>query len=214
MAGNAQKVHFQRSQNQFGEKKAREAIQKLGKALPASVVSVSASIVKVKFEIQSGFTLPQVEMPMFGPEYIRYPIQPGCKGVVFPADAHLGAMTGLGTGTSTLVQPANLAALVFFPIANKDWAAPDDPDMLELYGEPGVITKTKDGAIYIKITAAGIEMKGNVHMLNDLTVDGALTSTGESDLAGGAKKVVLDGDPVVGGGGGTVQSSATKTKAT
>lgn len=117
----AQKVHFVRSQNRFAERKIADALQLVGKFLPASVVSVSGPIVTVKFEISSSFTLPQVTMPVAGSEYVRLPIQPGCKGMVISADARLGAMSGLATGTADLSQPANLSALVFVPLGNKFW---------------------------------------------------------------------------------------------
>lgn len=51
----------------------------------------------------------------------------------------------------------------------------------------------------------------NIAITGDVAITGKLTSSDESDLAGGAKKVVLDGDSVV---GGHVVASSTKTKAT
>lgn len=205
-ANNSQKTHLVKSLSGFAAKKAADAIAVLGKALPASVVSVDGSIVTVRFEIQSGFTLPDVTCPLAGAEYVRYPIQPGCPGVVFPADARLGGVTGLGGGTATLVRPANLAALTFFPLGNADWADSGDPDALVLYGEAGgVVVRTKDGSVYLKVTNNGIEMRGNV------TIIGKLSTSDEADLAGGAKPVVLDGDSVV---AGKVVASSTKTRAT
>ena len=81
MSNNAQKTPFARTQNIFAEKKIADALQLTGKALPCSVVSASGAIITVQFEIQSEFTLPQVTIPLFGPEYIRYPIKAGDSGV-------------------------------------------------------------------------------------------------------------------------------------
>lgn len=57
----------------------------------------------------------------------------------------------------------------------------------------------------IKFDTPDAEFTGN------LVVDGELSSGDQTNLAGGGKKVVLDGDPV---SGGVVHASSTKTKAT
>ena len=119
---NAQKIPFQSSLNRFAAIKAASAIQQLGKSLPASVVSVKGSIVTVKFELTNiPFTLPNVTIPLFGPSYIRYPIQKGDAGVVIAVDARIGGVSGLGTGTADLSQPANLSSLFFMPVGNANW---------------------------------------------------------------------------------------------
>lgn len=73
---------------------------------------------------------------------------------------------------------------------------------------------------FIRMAQEGIRLKSPVKIFldapatevtGDLIVDGKLTSTGDSSLAGGAKAVVLDGDPV---SGGVVHATSTKTKAT
>lgn len=205
MADNVQKTPFAYSINRFGAKKARDAISILGKSLPASVVSVTGSIVKIKFELTSPFTLPQIVVPLWGPEYIRYPTQVGDKGFVIPADAYLGGMSGLGGGIADLALLANLSALVFVPIGNSNWTATDDPNATVIYGPNGVVLRTQDSSVKIVLTPSGIAITG------DVTITGKLSTSDESDLAGGSKLVVLDGDPV---SGGAVHSSATKTKAT
>lgn len=206
MANNAQKTPVAGSLNRFAERKILEAIEVLGKALPASVTSVTGSIVDVKFELTTTFTLPEVTVPLFGPEYIRYPIQVGCKGVVFPVDAYTGAVDGLGGGPADLTPPMNLSALVFFPVGNKGWTVVDGK-YLVLYGaeEGGVKIMDITDATSITLNADGITMKNNV------TIQGDLTVTGDVSLGGGAKKVVLDGDPV---SGGAVHATSTKVTAT
>lgn len=138
MPDNVQKTPVSDTLNEFARLKAADAIQQTGRSLPATVVSAKGSIVTVKFEItNSVFTLPNVTIPLFGPEYIRYPIQPGDKGFVVAADAYLGGMSGLGGGTADLSQLANLAALVFFPIGNTSFFAVD-PQAVVIYGPNGV----------------------------------------------------------------------------
>lgn len=186
-ANNAQKTPVLRSLNRVAQQRAIDAIQLTGKALPCSVVSRDGAIVTVKFEIDSIFTLPNVRMPIAGSQYIQVPIQSGCKGVAFPADARIGGMSGLGSGTATLAQIANLSALVFFPIGNSSWAAPDDPDKLTLWGPDGAILRgpsktgprvevTADGvslimndSVQILMTAAGTVIKG------PLVIEGAVS---------------------------------------
>jgi hypothetical protein len=139
--------------------KVNDAFQKLGKALPCSVVSVSGAIVTVKFEINSSFTLPEVTIPIFGAEYIRLPIQQGCKGVCFPADARLDQMSGIGTGIADLSRPGNLTALVFLPIGNKSWTASDDVNAVVIYGPNGVILRDTGKKSTVTISQSGIAMK-------------------------------------------------------
>jgi hypothetical protein len=174
LASNAQKTPFGRSINTFAERKAREAIALLGKGLPCSVVEVASSasrtIVTVKFELDPSkipFTLPQVTVPMFGPEWIRYPTQPGDTGVVIPFDARLGGITGLGAGVASLVQPANLGALVFMPIANSNWDAPADANKLVLYGPDGAVIHSKTNpAVNITVTDTEIQLNSPLIMMN------------------------------------------------
>ena len=81
--------------NELATRRAMDAIQGTGRALPASVVSGNGTFVTVNFEWQSPFTLPQVRVPVLASEYFRAPIGPGCKGVVIPADYSLGGVSGL-----------------------------------------------------------------------------------------------------------------------
>lgn len=153
MADNAQKTPIARALNQFAQKKIQDALQITGKALPCSVVEVSGSIVTVKFEVSTkDFTLPKVTVPIAGSEYARAPIQKGCKGVVYPADVNLGGVTGLGGGVATLAVPANLSALVFFPLGNKTWDAPESPNKYEIWGPDGVIVRSANKKARLDVT--------------------------------------------------------------
>ncbi len=160
MADYVQKVPIARTLNQFTTRKARGLIDLYGKSLPASVVSVvSSGIVNVKFEIantvNSPYTLPNVTVPLMGPEYVRYPIQPGCKGYVTSADAYLGGMSGLGGGVADLALRGNLSALVFVPFGNSTWSPSEDPNSLILYGPNGVIIRNLANTSKVQITSTG-----------------------------------------------------------
>lgn len=164
---NSQKTPIVHSLNDMARKRALDQIQLTGKNLPASVVSVAGSIVTVKFEIASGvFTLPKVTIPLFGPEYIRYPMQAGDKGVVLAMDARIGAMSGLGGGMATLDQPANLSALVFLPIANTEWASVD-PQSVVVRGPNGVVLMDEaSGSVFtLTPTSVTIQSAGSITLL-------------------------------------------------
>src|SRR5271157_5547466 len=99
MPTNVQKTPLGASLNIVGIRSANNAIQRLGKVMPCSVIAVTGAIVTVKFEVTAApFTFPKVTMPVFGPEYIRYPIQIGDKGMAVSADVYIGQMSGLGNG--------------------------------------------------------------------------------------------------------------------
>lgn len=151
----AQKIPLQRTLPKAIQEQVNDAFQRSGQALPCSVVSVRGAIVTVKFEVNSSFTLPNVTIPLAGAEYLRYPIQAGCKGYVVPADARLAAMSGIGGGVSDLSQPANLTALVFFPFGNAAWFTVD-PNAAVLYGPNGVVLRDIGNASNITLTHTGV----------------------------------------------------------
>ena len=179
MTDNALKTPLALSLERFGQRKAQDAVEQLGKALPCSVVEVlSSGIVKVKFEVDAApFTLPQITVPIGAPEYIRYPVQVGDKGVVFPANARLGGLTGLGSGVASLSQPANLGALTFFWLGSTQWSETEDSMALVMYGPNGVIIRDTGSGTVITLTPGGltIDLGGPMTINtagNDVTVDG------------------------------------------
>jgi hypothetical protein len=192
MSGNAQKTWLVKSLNTNTQKRVSEAIQQLGKALPCSVTAVTGSIVTVSFDLTNiPFTLPNVECTLAGPEYIRLPVQAGCKGVVFPADAYIGGVTGLGGGTADLSLVGNLSALVFFPVGNKGWTPTDDPNSLVMYGPSGAIirdlnkktsmTLTINGVVFALQAGDAVEVKGNLVVDGNLQIGGTIQSkTGDT----------------------------------
>lgn len=151
-------------------KASTRAVHMDGRSMPATVVSVSGSIATVNFELESDFTIPQIAVPIFGAEYIRQPIQKGCKGVVIASDYYLGAMSGLGPGRATLPKRGNLSNLVFFPIGNSGWEGVD-PDTLTMYGVSGVkILDKLDGSSYVEVEEGAITLESAGSIDNDAPV--------------------------------------------
>lgn len=159
MADNALKTPLTKSLPQLAERTALQAIRRTGRALPCSVTKVSGAIVTVKFEVQSGFTLNPVTMPLFGPEYIRYPIQKGDKGFTVPSDVYLGGVSGLGGGTADMSQRGNLSTLVFLPIGSKTWSEVD-PNAVTIYGPNGAVMRDTNSRSTVILTPQGIIITG------------------------------------------------------
>lgn len=132
------KLNFGSSMNRFAERKVENALQKAGKILPASVVKQQGKMITVAFELRDiPYVLPKITIPLFGPQYIRYPMQPGDKGIVIPADTYIGGVSGQGGGIADMTPPANLSALVFLPISNTEWQDVDG-QVVTVYGPEGV----------------------------------------------------------------------------
>ena len=189
MAGNTQKTYLGGTLNQWATRRVRDALNLLGHDLPCSVVSVANyPILTVNFLVNSSpLVLPQLQVPIFGPEYIRYPIQEGCEGVVFSVDTYIGHITGLGPSTSpTLTQPGNLSALVFFPTGKTGWAPPIDPNSLNLYGPNGAILYNAAKTAILKVTTTEVSVqmpaglpfviKGNAVIEGGLALSGNITA--------------------------------------
>lgn len=132
---------------------ARSVNEQKGKALPASVLNIDGRIVTVRFEVDCNPALPALSMPIAESEYIRTPIQPGCKGVVMSADVSLEQMSALGAQRPSLVQDtANLGACFFLPLTNAQWEKLD-ADKLHLYGVRGVqLTNQLNGNASVTLT--------------------------------------------------------------
>lgn len=151
-----QKLNFGRNMNRFVEQKFNEAFQASGKILPASIVSQEGKMVTVAFELHdTPYVFPQVTIPLFGPQYIRYPMQPGDKGVVIPADTYLGGVSGQGGGIADLTPPANLSALVFLPVSNTEWDSVDG-NVVTIYGPEGVTIRDSGSSTTFLLTPESI----------------------------------------------------------
>lgn len=159
MSDNTRKTPLVQSLSNYTKKSIAGSLQREGQCLPCHVVANDNSIVTVAFDVQSAFTLPTVKMPVYGFEYVRYPIQVGDKGLALPADVYLGGQSGLGTGTATLVQPSNLGALVFLPFSNTAWSDVD-PDAVTIYGPNGVVLRNTDSTSSLILVPGGIALVG------------------------------------------------------
>lgn len=145
MADNYGKLSVQKSANRVAINRAKQAIQNTGQALPCRVTGVSGSIVTVAFEVKSApWTLPPVTIPKAESNWIRMPTQMGDFGMVMPADAYLGGVSGLGGGTASMTRPGNLSALVFVPVSNKN-SPPIDQNAAQVQGPNGAIIRTTAG---------------------------------------------------------------------
>lgn len=151
---NAQKVPLTRALSAFATRKARDEIARRGRSLPGTVIDVAGPIVTVNFDV-SGATLPNVTMPLFGPEYVRYPIKAGDRGAAFPVDVYLGGVSGLGSGLADTSLRGNLSTLVWFPVGNKGWSDVD-PDAVTIYGPNGVVMRDQDSQTVSTLTPNGL----------------------------------------------------------
>ena len=172
MATNAQVTPLGLSLNRFARAKAIDQIWKRGLSLPCSVVAIKGNVVQVAFQFQQPPgeitpTLPNVVIPVATSEYVRLPIQVGCKGVAMAADAYLGGMSGLGGGVANINQTGNLTALVFHPISNTGWFSVNG-NILTVYGPGGVTAMDQGQTTFIKLVPNRIDLIAGGHTL---TVD-------------------------------------------
>lgn len=153
-----------------------------GRSLPCHVVGVEGQIVTVQFDLlPDGAQYPQVTIPIATFPYIRYPIQPGDKGVTVAADVSLRGVSGLGTGIASNSLLTSLTPLFFVPLSSAGWEA-EDPDKIVLYGPDGAILKTADGESSVtvepgKITekADAIYLEGkNIYLTGIIHLNGAI----------------------------------------
>lgn len=155
MASTSQKINFGVADNKVGLLQALGNIHNIPKRLPVSVVDIDKtnSIMTLKFETDGlPFTLPNITVPLSGPEYIRYPIKkqsqeqgqtkPGDFGFVTSADTNIGNMSGLGPKTpANFTLPTNLSPLIFTLMGNKNWSKTEDQDATLAYGRTGTINR-------------------------------------------------------------------------
>lgn len=154
----AQKVSFMKSLSEYGQAQINNNALLEGKGLPCHVIAVNGAIVTVKFDVLPGdLNLPEVTLPVFGPEYIRYPIQVGDKGVTVPLSVSIRNISGLGVGLPDMSRPPSLTSLFFMPIGNVHWPQVD-PAMLVMSGPGGVELKTQDARASLSLSAEKIVM--------------------------------------------------------
>lgn len=183
MSGNAQKTAFARSANELAYKRANDAISAGGKELPCTIVSVTGWIVTVKFQVQGPFTLPNLTLPVASSLYDYLPFQVGDPGCVRAADARLGGLSELGTGTAKYpATVGNLSALVFEPFGKKSWSPPDNPNLRVVQGPDGVIIQDLESDSTITLLKTSIVLKRGDDVTATLTADHAELAFGSTGL--------------------------------
>ncbi len=197
--GNFQKTPLAASLNRIAVQNVATQMQKQGKAWPCSVVAVNGSMVTVKFEVTSTQTLPQITIPKAESAWIRSPTQVGDVGLTVPADVYLGGISGLGGGTASTVQPPNLTALVWVPVAAKSFSSVN-ANAAFISGPQGAVIQTEDGTSKIVVNESGITMTfgGKTVALNSsgFTIDGVLFDTHRHLYNPGAGTATDTGGPV------------------
>lgn len=187
MTDNAHKTPFAFSQVAAPYRRAANAIQLLGKALPCSVVEIvqpgTGPIVTVKFEVLTSlFTLPNVTIPVSTSAYVRLPIQIGDTGICRPADTQTWSISALAPGTADLTRPANLNNLVFDPVSRADWLTVD-PNVLTLLGPNGVTIEDMGKNSIIAVTPSSISLSAAGHSIvinsSGVVIDGRVFLTHE-----------------------------------
>ncbi len=176
----AQKLNLNKSLNSFAQNKIDDAAQVAGRPLPAVVVAQSGNMVTVSVSLNSEFTIPELTVPIFGPEYIRYPMQKGDKGMLLNMGIYIGGMSGQGGGVADLTVPQNLSALVYLPISNTEWESVD-PNVVTVYGPEGVTIRDAGSNTTFLLTPETITIASPNHFR--VTVGGSilnLTPTGWS----------------------------------
>ncbi len=164
---NHQRTPLSRTLPLLAQRAALEEIEQRGYALPCHVTAVNGAIVTVAFDCTtSGAALPSCQMPIAGSEYVRIPIQKGCKGTARPNSVDISIVTGLGPGNALpdlSVLPANLSALVFEPCGNSAWTASPNADATVIYGAgAGVILQDIDGSspnASVMVNSSGVTIK-------------------------------------------------------
>ncbi len=199
----------------------QNAMQLLGKSLPCSVVAVTGTIVTVSFNVNLPWTLPQVTIPVVGWQYFRAPIQVGDEGYAVPADVSVGQISGLGSGTaSDKLLPANLSALVFMPIGNKNWQSVDG-NAATIYGPNGVVLRDTASNTVVTLTPSQItiDRAGTTITINGSSVTvntSTVTINASSTATIAAPSIDLNGNVTIAGtlsqtGGGTATFSGAIT---
>lgn len=187
-----------------------DAIAQLGIVLPGSVATVNPQdanttvtngniIVEIAFDSNLSLNLPNVVMPVFGPQYLRYPIQQGDLGIAVPVRLRLDGTTQMWRKKNDNVNPnGNMQSMVWLPIGGATWnsvwiqanakpgsdtdsPAQQDLNRINLYGPQGFVLFDWNGSAsnyYVEGDASGgitISNQTNETQLNLKTDNVTLT---------------------------------------
>jgi len=171
----------------------KTAMAQQGHKLPCQVVSFQNNVVTVQFQMNQNcpLSLPNITIPIIGPEYIRYPIQVGDIGFTISADVSLGYASQID-GSQTPPNFSNYgnlsSVLVFVPISSVKWSASEDPSSVLIYGPNGVVLRDAQKKATVTINKdSGITLKyGSNKVVVDssgITITGTLTINGKAYTA-------------------------------
>jgi hypothetical protein len=151
-------------------------LQKVGKSLPAKIVSRSGAFVTISLAVTSAFTFPNLTVPVLGSQYLRLPLAAGDTGAVVALDARLANITGQGGTPPTLDPPGNLAALFFVPLGSKSWPSVGSDGNLVLYASPDCLVQITPMGVTITGSAAALTVAGQIEG-STLKADNGWTGT-------------------------------------
>lgn len=202
---NGQKNFFMKSMAEHGQAAIDGNANLDGKGWPCHVTAVNGSIVTVMFDILPGnYNLPEVTIPVFGPEYIRYPIQIGDKGVTIPLSVSIRNVTGLGVGLPDMSAPPSLTALFFMPVGNITWSSQDGKKVV-VYGPEGVICKDEAGTATVIIEKDKVTINAKEIYLNGAMIhlNGQIVQDADQMPSGTTAKLIgplhVENDTTAGG---------------
>jgi hypothetical protein len=89
----------------------------------------------------------------------------------------IGGIDGLGSGQADLTPSANLSSLIFLPIANANWDAPENLNQIIIYGPEGAIIKAKTGSAKVTVNQDSIKLENDSCSI-ELTDEGDVKITG------------------------------------
>lgn len=153
------------------------------RTVPASLLSVKGRIATVQIEANSETPLPQLTVPLIESEYIRTPLQTGCKGLLIGTSINVDFLAQLNTQRPDITdRTGTLTSAAFIPLASATWQELDR-DTLNLYGVTGVemtdrlngntsVTLTEECATVKQGDATIVLAGGKVSITGDLIING------------------------------------------
>jgi hypothetical protein len=184
------RLPLQGSLSQMMKNGASQQDDSIAKPLTVSVTAVEANrmSVTVKVETSSGWSMPLIDVPVAGAEYIRYPIQVGDIGLLIPSKTPNGDASGAG-GQSSVRAQFNFSACYFQPVGNATWS-PESADQVTMYGKGGVhIRLAHDESKQIDLSAGAVAVKHSAKIdLEAPTIE--IKAGGANSILGGASVLI------------------------
>lgn len=148
--------------------------------LPAIVESFDGVSVTVNIEVSSKTAYPKIQAPVLSPEYIRLPIQKGCRGILIPLSVNIEHICGLGQTAPENVPTFNISNMAFIPIYYATQEKVDNDTIHIIGGKNGAVICSSGKSSIIKCENGKITMKAD-----SISIDGDLNIKGKVDIKGG-----------------------------